>query len=158
MKKILSILVITIIFVMGCKKDEEVDPAIQLAADKLLIQEYLTENNITATETASGLFYVIDNEGTGTEYPTDTSTVTFKYRGYLLDHRVFDETKGTQVYTTVITGLIEGMQEGLQLMTQGTEGRLFIPSGLGYGTIGSAKVPENSCLIFELELISFTND
>lgn len=162
MKKVLSILVIAIIFVMGCKKDEEVDPAIQLAADKVLIQEYLTENNITATETASGLFYVIDIEGTGTEYPSDTAIVTIKYRGYLLDHSVFDETTGTQTATfdlgATTLKLIDGMNEGIQLFKQGAEGRLFIPSTLAYGTMEQANIPENSCLIFEIEIISFTNN
>lgn len=163
MKKVLSILVIAIIFVMGCKKDEEVDPAIQLAKDKVLIQEYLTDNNITATETASGLFYVIDNEGTGTEYPSDTATVTIKYRGYLLDHSVFDETTGTQTATfdlgiTTTIRLIDGMKEGIQLFKQGAKGRLFIPSTLAYGIQQQAKIPENSCLIFEIEIISFSND
>lgn len=158
MKKVLSILVIVLIFVVGCKKDDEVDPVVQLATDKGLIQEYLTTNGITAIQTESGLSYVIDVEGTETEYPDAGSTVTIKYRGYTLDHVVFDETTGTQVYTSIITVLIDGMQEGLKLMTVGTEVRLFIPSGLAYGSGETSNVSANSCLIFELELVSFSNE
>jgi len=158
MKKVLSILIVAIIFTIGCKKDDEVDPAVQLALDKVKIQEYLIANNITATQTSSGLFYVIENEGTGTEYPSATSTVTIKYRGYLLDHTVFDETTGNTTKSFNLSVLIEGMREGIQLLKQGAEGRLFIPSTLAYGTVGTDNIPENSCLIFEIEIISFSND
>ena len=148
-----------LVLVSACKKEEEVaDPAIQLAADKILIQEYLTENNIDAIQTESGLSYIIETEGTGTEYPSELSRVTLKYRGYRLNGQVFDETYGNSTQTFQLNGVVKGMQEGVQLFKAGAKGKLFIPSGLGYGTVYTGSIPENSVLIFEIEIISFIND
>lgn len=159
MKKILTILIIAIVFATGCKKDDEVvDPEIQLAEDIIIIEAYLLQNDITATKTESGLFYIFDVQGEGTESPVVTSTVTIKYRGSFLNGKVFDQTYGNTTRTWNLSGLVEGMKEGIQLMHVGDEIRLFIPSGLAYGDKGQGSIAANAVLIFEVELISFTND
>jgi FKBP-type peptidyl-prolyl cis-trans isomerase len=50
--------------------------------------------------------------------------------------------------------VIPGWTEALQLMKEGDKWELYIPPKLGYGALGGGKIPPNSVLIFEVELIS----
>lgn len=134
----------------GCKKEKQIDK------DRQIILDYLAANNITATETESGLFYVVDLEGTG-EFPPANANVTVHYRGYFTDGEEFDSSyKGTgQPLTFNLNGVIKGWTEGIPKFKKGGKGKLFIPSGLGYGSRKSATIPANSVLIFDVHLIDF---
>jgi FKBP-type peptidyl-prolyl cis-trans isomerase len=54
-----------------------------------------------------------------------------------------------------VNKLIPGWTEGLQLMREGDEWELVIPSNLAYGGRGAGGViPPNQTLVFDLTLIS----
>lgn len=124
--------------------------------DKKIIEDYLADNNLTAQSTASGLYYIIEKPG-GVNHPNINSLVTIHYKGYLTDGTVFDESYSDGSPTTQpLSVFIKGWQEGLQLI--GIKGtiKLLIPSALAYGsTSPSTKVPANSVLIFDIELLEF---
>src|SRR5690606_38661475 len=61
----------------------------QTDKDIQIIEGYIAENNLNATKTESGLFYVIEEEGDGPEVE-EGSTVGVNYTGYVLDGTVFD--------------------------------------------------------------------
>ena len=150
MKKILLIgLVLGFIF-SSCDDDDDDSVAEQLKKDIELIETYLTDSNLIAKSTDSGLYYIIEEEGTG-DRPDIFSNVTISYTGKLLNGDVFDEgeVSGSPLYK-----YIEGWQEGIQLFKEGGKGKLFIPSKLGYGayTSPTGSVPANSVLIFDIEL------
>jgi len=134
----------------GCKKEKQIDK------DRQIILDYLAANNITATETESGLFYVVDLEGTG-NFPPANADVTVHYKGYLTDGTVFDNSYdgAGQPLTFNLNGVIEGWTEGIPKFKKGGKGRLFIPSGLAYGSKKVGSIPANSVLIFEVFLIDF---
>jgi FKBP-type peptidyl-prolyl cis-trans isomerase FklB len=106
---------------------------------------------------ASGLQYEIITEGTGPK-PTATDKVTCHYHGTLIDGTVFDSSvKRGQPATFPLNMVIKGWTEGLQLMTQGSKWRFFIPPHLGYGDRKvSAQIGPNSTLIFEVELLDIS--
>jgi peptidylprolyl isomerase len=79
-----------------------------------------------------------------------SSNIQLNYKGYLLNGKVFDS--GNNV-TFNLSKLIEGWQVGLVHFSEGDKGRLFIPSGLAYGTTGSGSIPPNSPLIFDITLL-----
>ena len=118
------------------------------------IEDYLAENNLVAEHTASGLYYIITEPGSG-GHPNLNSTVKVKYKGYLRSGRVFDETTGSQTATFPLTNLIAGWQEGIPLLQRGGKGTFFLPSDLGYGSQAVGDIPANSVLIFEIELVDF---
>jgi FKBP-type peptidyl-prolyl cis-trans isomerase len=109
------------------------------------------------TKTASGLIYETLKEGTG---PTAASgqTVTIHYTGTLTDGTVFDSSReGNKPPFSVVIGtnqVIPGWEEGVPGMKVGERRKLTVPPGLGYGSQANGKIPPNSTLIFDLELMS----
>jgi FKBP-type peptidyl-prolyl cis-trans isomerase FkpA len=151
MRKLLF-LSLGLVLLVSCKKD--LTPEEQLQKDLGLIRQYLADNNLTADSTSSGLHYIITKEGTGGKPPAN-STVTVKYKGYLLDGTVFDETTGSSTATFPLFNLIQGWQEGIPLLKKDGKGTFLIPSYLGYGSSPVGTIPANSVLIFEIELVKF---
>ena len=113
------------------------------------VKAYLTANNITATEHCSGLFYNISNPGTG-KAPTICSYITASYRGSLTNGSVFEQGSLSQPYQ--LGSLVRGWVNGLPFIKEGGIITLFIPPSLGYGSQGSATIPPNSILIFDVTL------
>lgn len=117
-----------------------------------IINNYLDENNLTAEKHNSGLYYIIEKEGSS-DHPTLEDNVEVKYKGYLTDGTVFDQASSSVNFPLDI--LIEGWQIGIPMLGRGGKGIFFIPSALGYGNSKVGSIPANSVLIFEIELVDF---
>ncbi|MDR2485946.1 MAG: FKBP-type peptidyl-prolyl cis-trans isomerase [Treponema sp.] len=118
---------------------------------------YLAENGKKAgvQTTASGLQYEVITEGSG-EKPQASDTVRVHYKGTLIDGTAFDSSydRGEPAQFP-LQGVIRGWTEGIQLMSEGSVYRFYIPSELGYGDQGAgAVIPPYATLIFEVELLS----
>ena len=125
----------------------------QFDDNKSIGRKFLEENakNDSVKVTASGLQYMVLKEGTGAK-PGPTDTVSVMYTGTLIDGTVFD--KSMEPISFPLNGVIAGWTEGLQLMSEGSEYRLFIPSELAYGEKGQGStILPNSALIFDVQLI-----
>ena len=114
------------------------------------------ELNAQMKSTASGLRYVIHEEGDG-PLPVKGDQVSVHYYGMLdADAKMFDSSfKAGQPYQFPLGmgQVIQGWDEGLLLFKKGTKATLFIPANLAYGAAGSPPViPENADLIFYVEL------
>ncbi len=149
MKKLLFLLSL-ITIMASCKKEKS--PEEQLLFDVELIKKYNTDKGLNAQATPEGVYFVIETDGTGTQTPTPSNTVNVKYKGYLLDGTVFDQsTTGIEFR---LSGLIQGWQIGLQKFKKGAKGKLLIPSGYGYGSTAQSGIPKNSVLVFDIELVN----
>lgn len=119
-------------------------------------KKFLEENKKKAEvkETASGLQYVVEKEGTGAQ-PGASDEVTVHYTGKLLDGTVFDSSVNRgEPATFPLNRVIPGWTEGVQLMKEGAKYTFFIPSDLAYGAQGVPNaIPPHSTLIFDVELI-----
>ena len=106
---------------------------------------------------ASGLQYEILTEGTGPK-PAVKDNVTCHYHGTLIDGTVFDSSvQRGKPATFPLNAVIKGWTEGVQLMTQGSKWRFFIPPQLAYGERQvSAQIGPNSTLIFDVELLGIS--
>jgi FKBP-type peptidyl-prolyl cis-trans isomerase len=142
MMKNLLLAAILLVAVAGCKKDYD-------KIDKDRIEEYLKAKGITAQKTDSGVYYVIEKEGTGNK-PKDDSEVTVNYKGYLLNDEEFD--KGDSIYF-YLNQVIPGWRDGLKEFKEGSSGKIFIPSSLAYGSSGSGSIPANEPVGFDIKLL-----
>lgn len=120
------------------------------AAEEFLAKNASAEGVVT---TASGLQYIVETPGSG-EKPTADSKVRVHYKGSLLDGTEFDSSyKRGEPAEFKASQVIKGWTEALQLMPVGAKYKLFIPPALGYGPQGNQRIPGNSLLIFEVELL-----
>lgn len=124
--------------------------------DREVILNYIEENNLDAIEHESGMFYIIEDPGTGTEMPQPTATVEVRYKGYFTDGRVFEETRTNNTVELRLTQTVTGWQIGVPLLKKGGRGTFILPSALGYGFFGSGPVPPSTVIIFDIELINFS--
>ncbi|RPI64136.1 MAG: FKBP-type peptidyl-prolyl cis-trans isomerase [Ignavibacteriales bacterium] len=105
--------------------------------------------------TASGLKYAIIKEGEG-ELVAKEKQLTVHYSGFLLDGTKFDSSVERDEPFTFVAGVgqvIPGWDEGVQLMKKGSKARLIVPSALAYGERDLGKIPPNSTLIFDVEVL-----
>lgn len=94
--------------------------------------------------------------GTGAEASAG-DTVTVNYVGILHDGTVFDasQNRGEPFSFTLGAGqVIKGWDLGVAGMKVGGTRLLAIPAELGYGERAIGKIPANSTLIFQVELLS----
>jgi FKBP-type peptidyl-prolyl cis-trans isomerase FkpA len=104
------------------------------------------------TVTASGLGISTVKAGKGTK-PTDTDVVLVNYKGRLAtDGKEFD---AGQRVPFPVSGLVPGFTEGLKLMQKDGSYKLCIPAALGYGAQANERIPANSDLVFDVDLIDF---
>ncbi len=116
------------------------------------IVQYIADNNLDATASGTGLYYVIEEEGTGAQ-PEADSNVTVVYKGYFTNGTVFDESDEIGISLN-LNQVIPGWSEGMQYFKEGGSGKLLIPSSLAYGRYGNATIPEGAVVIFDVNLKS----
>jgi FKBP-type peptidyl-prolyl cis-trans isomerase FkpA len=159
MKHLLSALV-ALTLLMSCNKNKEAtteEPVKEATVDNVAkndkeINDYLAKNNLKAEKTESGLYYVINEPGTGTQ-PTATSNVTVAYKGSFLNGNTFDQS-GPEGISFGLDQVIKGWTEGIPLFKTGGSGILLVPAHLGYGDNTMGPIPGGSALVFEVKLIS----
>lgn len=123
-------------------------------------EKFLAENKDKAgvKTTESGLQYKVIKEGTG-DSPVMGDGVMVEYTGKLIDGTEFDSTKqhGGEPFPVPLAkdnGLIAGWNEALQLMKEGGEYTIYIPSKLAYGKDSpTPKIPANSVLVFDMKIV-----
>jgi len=150
MKHLFSALLLLTLFI-SCSKEN--NPTVDyVAKNEQEIKDYIAKNNLTAQRSATGLYYVINNPGTGTQ-PTASSNVTVAYKGYFTNGTVFDKSPDAGI-SFGLQQVIKGWTEGIPYFKTGGDGILLVPSHLGYGSYNYQGIPGGSVLIFDVKLIS----
>jgi FKBP-type peptidyl-prolyl cis-trans isomerase len=104
-----------------------------------------------AEKTASGLAYVVLQEGRSGEHPRPVDTVEVAYTGWTTDGKTFDTTEGKGTRTFALGRVIPGWTEGVALMTPGSKVRFWVPEELAYK--GRPGAPQGM-LVFDIELLA----
>ena len=88
------------------------------------------------------------------ESPKATSQVTVHYRGTLLDGTEFDSShKRGQPASFVLNQVIPCWTQGVQKMKVGGTAKFTCPPETAYGSRDLGKIPPNSTLNFEVQLL-----
>lgn len=134
------------------QKSQEAKFAKERTSNAAFLEQNKQNPNVKIT--ASGLQYEVV-KGTEGKKPTADDVVEVHYEGKLIDGTIFDSSiqRGESV-SLEINRVIQGWTEGLQLMSEGSKYKFYIPYQLGYGEQGAGpKIPPYSTLVFEVELI-----
>ncbi|MFI5384953.1 MAG: FKBP-type peptidyl-prolyl cis-trans isomerase [Fimbriimonadales bacterium] len=101
--------------------------------------------------------------GKGTEFTAKGAVLkqgdraVMEYEATLPDGTVFDSNKASNVSPVVVTAgdkaEIVGLSQGIIGMRPGGTRRLTIPSALAFGSVGTAKVPPNSDVLYTVKLL-----
>jgi cyclophilin family peptidyl-prolyl cis-trans isomerase len=138
----------------------------KVAAEKLLeakrtqeipaFEAWVKENYPKAIKTASGMYYVITQKGTGA-MATTGQTVVAHYTGKFNDGKKFDSSvdRGTPFEFKLGQGqVIKGWDEGFGLLPIGSKATLLLPYTMAYGEQGyPGAIPPKATLVFDVELI-----
>ena len=122
--------------------------------DRIVAKMWDVDSSLFKT-TKSGLKYAIIKEGDGPQVEAG-KLVTVQYSGFLQDSTMFDSSVERDDPITFAVGqgqVIPGWDEGMQLLKKGSKARFIIPPKLGYGEMQLEKIPGNSTLIFDVELL-----
>jgi FKBP-type peptidyl-prolyl cis-trans isomerase FklB len=115
---------------------------------------FLAGNRIKpgVTSLPSGVQYRVLAAGAG-KRPTDASSVLCRYKGTLIDGKVFDKTDDRTPLVLNVAGLLPGLREAVRLMPVGSRWEIVVPPQLGYGARGSQGVGPNAVLTYVVELV-----
>ena len=140
-------------------KEERGEAEVRKTTESDIIKQYVKDNNITVTPTASGLYYVELKKGQGK--PAEAGKkLTVHYKGLLFNEKVFDSSydRGRPVNFVLGRGeRLPAWDEGFALMAEGGKARFIVPSALGYGAEQRSGVKPFTPIIFEVELLEVAN-
>lgn len=113
------------------------------------------EKQAGVKKTASGLLYKIEKAGEG-KSPAPTDTVKVHYKGTLTDGTVFDSSyeRGEPIEFQ-LNQLIPAWIEAIPMLKKGGKMEIVAAPNLAYGDRQAGKIPANSTLKFEIELLDF---
>lgn len=139
-KSFIILSVLATIFMQSCLSDDT-----EYKTEEEKIKEYIEDNGLDAIRDTTGIYYIINEEGTG-DSPLSTSTVTVRYKGYYLNGNVFDSNLTEEGFTANLQNLIYGWSICLPKLKPGGKGTFIIPSLLAYNN--------GHIMIFDIELLS----
>jgi FKBP-type peptidyl-prolyl cis-trans isomerase FklB len=132
------------------QKKQEYKLLVNKEAGEKFLEANKAKANVQTTE--SGLQYKIITPG-NEKRASLQDTVVVRYKGTTIDGKVFDEVKDdADPIKFTLGGVIKGWQEGMQLVGEGGEIELYVPSDLAYGENGNRSIEPNSTLIFNVKL------
>ena len=132
------------------QKKQEYKLLVNKEAGEKFLEANKAKANVQTTE--SGLQYKIITPG-NEKRASLQDTVVVRYKGTTIDGKVFDEVKDdADPIKFTLGGVIKGWQEGMQLVGEGGEIELHVPSDLAYGENGNRSIEPNSTLIFNVKL------
>lgn len=143
---------VSILFVSCIPETKDDTKSIDFTAqNEKEITDYIAAKNLVAVKSNTGLYYVVNEPGTGVQ-PTATSNVTVAYKGYYTNGTVFDQSK-PEGLSFGLQKVIKGWTEGIPYFKEGGSGILLVPSHLGYGSFDYSTIPGGSVLVFDVKLI-----
>jgi FKBP-type peptidyl-prolyl cis-trans isomerase len=150
MKRLLAFAWFITLLLQSCQTEQTVTPQAQLHSDTTSISAFLKSNGIQATKINAGVWYGIDDLGLGI-FPVLSDSVTISYTAKLIPS--LTEVDNVASTTVLLSGAISGFQQALILFPNESSGRLYLPSGLAFGTSAHKGIPPNANLLYEVKLI-----
>lgn len=123
--------------------------------DSIVLSPLLDVDLAQAVETRPGLFVLDISPGAG-ELAEAGDSLRVEYIGWLSTGQLFDSSlaRGEPLeFRMGANRLIDGWDAGLAGMREGGIRKLVLTPRWGYGREGSTRVPPNSTIVFEIQLL-----
>jgi FKBP-type peptidyl-prolyl cis-trans isomerase len=132
------------------EKDKELEEYNELT-------HYLAANNIPDSDKKGDIYLVPLICGSGPEI-TNGCRVIISYRGYFINHTIFDSTPVNEPLDFVIGDsgqVLNGMEKGIKKMREGEKAKIIIPSHSAFGEKGSSTgiIPPYATLVYEVTIL-----
>ncbi len=128
----------------------------QIKTDSSAIADFLSKSDIKGfLADENGNWYFRKSLGLGKKI-IESDSVVIHYVGKLLNNRQFDNSYERKQPFSFVVGkrqVIDGLDKGIRNFSFGDKGTLLIPSINAYGDKEAGKIPPNSVLIFEIEIL-----
>lgn len=121
--------------------------------EKVILQNYLIDNNIDNAPTPSGLFFIPLEEGRGSRPDTGDMCQVFLSVEQLDGVPLFTNFGGRALDIEFGNNFdTQGFMEGLGMLKVGEKAKLIVPSWIGVGSTGREVVPPYTTLLYEVKL------
>ncbi len=146
-------------------KKQEVLSESQKIKDVQILKDYVKSKGISVVSAPKGTLVEITTAGTGASCDSG-KFLSVMYTGKTIAGTVFDSNIDPQfghagepyVFQVAARGAIEGWSDGLSLFKKGGKGRLYIPSSLAWGKMGSGeKIKPDDNVIFDVEVVDVSD-
>lgn len=126
--------------------------------EKVILKQYIEDQNLSFDNTPSGLHYVPITKGYGSQIQ-EGDTITVHYEGRFFNGKFFDSTRKRNEPFQFVYGqkwqVIPGLEEAIGMMYPGEKSLFIIPSYIAFGQGGSSTgiVPAFTPVVFEVEIV-----
>jgi FKBP-type peptidyl-prolyl cis-trans isomerase FkpA len=137
------------------KKMVEVN-RILLKKDQQRIKGYIERQGLDMRETQTGLWYLIEEEGTGTK-ASEGKIARIAYRVSLLDGKECynSDTRGIKEFIIGKGGVESGLEEGILMLREGSKAKFIMPPHLAHGLPGDGDcIPPRAIIQYNVEVLS----
>jgi len=162
-KKIFLLAIIISSVLTSCVKNQcgYLDTNITASSSEIAyIQSFLAANNITDYDSTNGVYYKVNNTGTGST-PNLCSAMLVNYSAFRFGYaNAFDSYTEPNGISFVLGSLIVGVQKTMPKIKSGGSITMFIPPSLAYGNNdirdanGNVILPANSYIKFDMSLFA----
>jgi len=124
--------------------------------DREIIQNYIERKDLKMTESPTGLWYLIKNEGNG-QYLKDNDRIVMNYKCRLLDGTVCYSSDDFGPKRVILgkTDIEPGLNEGLRLLKPGAEALFILPPFLAFGLVGDGKkIPPRTIIVYSVSILT----
>ncbi len=120
---------------------------------KFIAAALVAAASLSAETLPSGVSVTMIRQGSG-RMPNASNVVKVHYRGTLTNGTEFDSSYGRgQPATFPLSQVIPCWTQGVQKIKVGGKAKLVCPANTAYGPRATGKIPANSTLLFEVELL-----
>jgi FKBP-type peptidyl-prolyl cis-trans isomerase len=153
--KTVAFFLIGLVVATGCQKEVAIVPyQEQLENDVATIDSYLNAQGISAEKDSTGNLRFVVTLPTNGRKPVlvDSIRVNYSY-SVLKNNTLAATTTSAATISFLLESLIQGWKKIIPLVGEGSKVTIYVPSGLAYGAFQQGRIPPNSNLVFDVELV-----
>lgn len=153
-------LVAAALLTAACEKPGEALTDRKTRENEEEIKAYIAQNNLTATRTEDGLYFIQTKTNPPGQLPQQGDEVKYHFITRRLDGIVVDSSDRVGNVPAVVnlagdnTLITRGRYEGILRLRQGEEGAVLVPAHLDGGRVGSLLLPQYVPVRYDLRIVS----